>query len=145
MRMLRVDKITYFILQETLLRYANGVAGSLALWGIIGREVREIERAAARLLRAVKNPEKRDRVHRVALRSAYGGGSLPTREIASAGVCIDVPGMSAAELYSRFIDEEVPVVGYILDDRYTLDLRTVFPDDIAVLAASIDRVLAGGD
>ena len=144
MRMLRVDKITYFILQETLLRYANDKTESIALWEIVGRDAGEIERTATRLVRAVKNPRKKDCIRRVGVSSTYGGGSLPTREIASAGVCITVPGVSADELYARFIDEEIPVVGYILDDRFTLDLRTVLPDDIPVLAASIDRMLDGG-
>ncbi|HSV97373.1 MAG TPA: L-seryl-tRNA(Sec) selenium transferase [Spirochaetota bacterium] len=144
MRMLRVDKITYFILQETLLRHANDGGASLALWDIIHQSRHDVERKTARLLRAVKASGKRDCIRRAALKSTYGGGSLPAREIESAGIRIVVPGQSADELYARFIDEDVPVVGYILDDCFTLDLRTVLAHDIPALAASIDRILPGG-
>jgi L-seryl-tRNA(Ser) seleniumtransferase len=142
--MLRVDKMTYFLLQETLLRYANDESGSLALWGVIHQGRRDIERKITRLMRAIRAPGRREFIKRTALRSTYGGGTLPTREIESAGIRIAVPGMSAGELYARFIDEEVPVVGYILDDCFTLDLRTVLPDDIPALAGSIDRLLPDG-
>jgi L-seryl-tRNA(Sec) selenium transferase len=143
MRMLRVDKITYYILQETLLRYANDGGASLALWNIIHQSRHDVERKTARLLRAVKAPGKRDCIKRAALKSTYGGGSLPAREIESAGIRIVVPGLSADELYARFIDEDIPIVGYILDDCFTIDLRTVLHGDLPVLAASIDRILQG--
>ena len=35
MRMLRADKLTYFILQETLLRYVNGEAGGISPWSVM--------------------------------------------------------------------------------------------------------------
>ncbi len=35
MRMIRVDKITYMILQETLLEYVNGSQQDIELWKLI--------------------------------------------------------------------------------------------------------------
>ncbi len=143
MRMLRVDKIAYFLLQETLLRYSNDGGESLALWSVLYQSRRDIERKTTRLMRALQSPGKRQYIKRAVLKSTYGGGALPTREIESAGIRITVPGLGADELYARFIDSEVPVVGYILDDCFTLDLRTVLAGDIPVLAALIDRILPG--
>ena len=51
-------------------------------------------------------------------------------------------------MYAAFISAEVPVVGSIIDGRYTLDFRTILDRDVPAAAEAADRLLArhcGGD
>ncbi len=134
MRMLRVDKITYFILQETLLRYAAGDTGSIALWKIIEQDVKAIDKKISRFLRMMKTRYPGISFRRVGLKSAYGGGSLPAREPESRGVQVMIAGMSAEDISRDLLRADVPVAGYIQDGLYTLDFRTIFMEDLSDLA-----------
>jgi L-seryl-tRNA(Ser) seleniumtransferase len=141
MRMIRVDKITYYIIQETLLIYDNGEYEDIPLWSTIFQDKKTISGKITRLMRNIKHPMKKDLVKRVNTLSTYGGGTLPTLEVESAGVEIRLPGIKPDDLYTRMISLELPVVGAIIDDRYTLDFMTVFDDDIPYIASVIEDLL----
>jgi L-seryl-tRNA(Ser) seleniumtransferase len=63
-----------------------------------------------------------------------GGGTLPGVEIPSVGLRLD--GDRTAELRAG----TPPVVARVADQATLLDLRTVHPDDDAVLGAALDRL-----
>src|SRR5437763_16569887 len=68
---------------------------------------------------------------------ALGGGTTPTETIPS--IAIEVPG-NASELASRFLRHDPPIVGRIVDDRFTIEVRTLSDDDRRVVAeATGDR------
>jgi L-seryl-tRNA(Ser) seleniumtransferase len=92
-------------------------------------------------MKRVAADKKREIIKRVPLRSVFGGGTLPTLKIESAGIQIDVPGASGDDIYKHFLSQEIPIVGYILEDKFTLDMRTVFDDDIPAIAAAIDSLI----
>ena len=141
MRMLRVDKIAYYLLQETLIRYANREMEKITLWNIIFQNKKVIANKINRLMKKVSAENKKEIIKRVPLRSVFGGGTLPTLKIESAGIQIDVPGMRGDDIYKHFILQEIPIVGYILEDAFTMDLRTVFDDDIPAVASAIDGLI----
>lgn len=143
MRMLRVDKVTYFLLQETLIHYMNNDPGGIRLWDIILQDTPVIMKKISRLVKAIKSPIKKDVLKRLELKSTFGGGTLPTVSIKSAGLQIDLPDMKAGRISNILLESEPPVVGYILDGKYTIDFRTILPEDIPALAASIDKLLEG--
>jgi L-seryl-tRNA(Ser) seleniumtransferase len=66
--------------------------------------------------------------------AALGGGTTPTETIPS--VAIAVAG-NAGELRARFLSMEIPIIGRVAEDRFTLDLRTVLPADLPVVAAAL--------
>jgi L-seryl-tRNA(Ser) seleniumtransferase len=68
-----------------------------------------------------------------------GGGAAPERPIS--GEALALPGDS--DLLSRLRLGDPPVVGYIREGRLILDLRTVDPDDDALLATAVTAALAG--
>ncbi len=141
MRMLRVDKMTYYLLQETLIHYANRDIDKVSLWNIVFQNKKAIGNKVNRLMKRVKAENKKEILTKVPLKSVFGGGSLPTLKIESSGLQINIPNLKGEEIYRRFITEEVPIVGYILDDLFTLDLRTVFDDDIPIIGEVIDRLI----
>jgi L-seryl-tRNA(Ser) seleniumtransferase len=74
--------------------------------------------------------------------AAFGGGSMPGVEIPSLGIGIDMPGVKPDDIYSFFLDRDVPVLGLVSGDRFILDMMTVLEDDIPLLAGAIDELIS---
>jgi L-seryl-tRNA(Ser) seleniumtransferase len=142
MRMLRVDKVTYFILQETLILHVNGEYDDIALWGIMRQNKKDISARISRFIRTIKSPGKKQILKRIETQSTIGGGAMPGFHMESMGVQIDVPGISAEDIHSAFISADVPVVGTIIDGHYTLDFRTVLDIDVPAIAGVVERLIA---
>src|SRR5207302_54851 len=62
---------------------------------------------------------------------ALGGGTTPTETIAS--VAIHVPG-KASDLYARFLEQQIG--GRIVEDRFTVEVRTLLEEDLASLRSA---------
>lgn len=127
-RALRVDKLTLAALEATLLSYARGRARS--------------EIPVLRML-ALHRSELRERATRFAERiggrvidgeSAVGGGAFPEAGLPTSLVVIDAP---AAILEAKLRAGTPPVIARIANERVLLDLRTVLPEQEAVLARLI--------
>jgi L-seryl-tRNA(Ser) seleniumtransferase len=133
MRALRVDKMTLAALEATLAEYAGGRANAtIPVQRMLHLTVGEIE-ARAQVLAATLTAHG----WRVALltgASAVGGGSAPGIALPTVLVSIERAGESAAatEQWLRTLDP--PVIARIEDDRVVFDLRTVLPDQDAVVA-----------
>ncbi|HPR47443.1 MAG TPA: L-seryl-tRNA(Sec) selenium transferase, partial [Spirochaetota bacterium] len=141
MRMIRVDKITYFLLQETLLAYLNDRKSDISLWEIALNGKEKADRRALRLMKKVERPDKKMFMKRVPTKCAFGGGALPGVEIDSTGIAINIPGTTPAELYTFFVREPVPIIGAVINDAFTIDLVTVLDKDITDLAQSISACI----
>ncbi len=140
MRMLRVDKITYMILQETLLSYVNGKYSETELWHSITQGVDTVSRRTSRLIRMCGDGAK-SVIKKVKTRCAYGGGSMPGKELDSFGVEILLPEFSPDEIYDYFISCSPPVVGTVREGRYVIDMFTVFERDMKDLAEAIKSLM----
>jgi L-seryl-tRNA(Ser) seleniumtransferase len=134
MRMLRVDKVTYFILQEALIRHVNGEYDDIVLWNVMTQAKKDISARISRFMRAVRNPGKKQVITKIKTQSTIGGGAMPGFQMESAGVRIDIPGVSAEEVHFSMMSAGVPVVGTIIDGHYTLDFRTVLDDEVTAAA-----------
>ncbi len=140
MRMIRVDKITYYLLQETLIKYQNNKIREIALWDIILQKRERLNKKVNSFLKRLSSEEKKF-VRKINTKNTFGGGAMPTVENDSLGVAIEVPEVSVEIIYTAFIREEVPIVGTIVDNRFVLDFMTVFETDIPRLAASVSSVI----
>ena len=143
MRMLRVDKITYYLLQETLIHYSNREIEKVSLWNIIFQNKKILGNKANRLIKKIKAKSRKDFTAKINARSVFGGGSLPTLKIESIAVQVSVPGMSGNQISDSFLNRPVPIVGYILNDKFTLDLRTITDAEIPEVAEAIDSLIEG--
>ena len=67
-----------------------------------------------------------------------GGGTLPKSTMSSVTIEIIPSDCSVAAFAARLRNSAPPVIGYIANDRFKLDLRTVFPqqDDLVIQAIS---------
>jgi len=141
MRMLRVDKITYFILQETLLLYANNRFKDVPIWEKIFQDKKPLTQKATSILKKIKSEQKKSCIKKIKSRATYGGGSMPTVEIESLALEISLPNKSPEWINSYFINEENPIIGIIENNRYKIDLFSIFKEEIPAIAKSIEKLL----
>ncbi len=143
MRALRVDKISYFILQETLLAYMNERGREVGVWSGIFQDRAAVAKKIERTMKRITHERKKEMVARVECKSTFGGGSMPGYTLQSVGVQIDVPGLRADDIDRALTANEVPIVGFIADGKYTLDFRTVLEEDIPVIVQALTALFSG--
>ena len=135
MRMIRVDKITYMILQETLLKYVNQAEDDIKLRGMIMRKPENVSRMVNRFIKMCG--PGRDMLKKVKVKGTFGGGAMPGQEIDSLGVEVNVPGMSPDEVYDYFLSGTPPVTGVVQEGKFILNFLTVFERDLGDLAEMV--------
>ncbi|KPJ80538.1 MAG: hypothetical protein AMS19_09385, partial [Gemmatimonas sp. SG8_23] len=148
-RALRVDKVTLAGLEATLRLYrrperVSAEVPTLAMLRVSTSELEARARALCARIREVLGSERADRVGLsvVRTRGAVGGGTYPGVELDSWAVALR-PAVGPHALADALRGGSPPVVGRIVDDVLTLDVRTVFPDQEHELARRVDEALRG--
>ncbi len=137
-RATRPDKVVLAALLATLRLYRTGQARSeIPIWRQIGASVEDLERRARRIVELLGMP----RVAAASSTSTIGGGSLPGQTQRSWAVAIETDG--ADRLLAALRQGRPAVIGRIVDGIVTLDLRTVDPEDDAILPVAIRAALEG--
>ena len=70
--------------------------------------------------------------------SVIGGGATPEQSIPTWLIAVDC--LDVVETERQLRSGETPVVARVADGRLILDLRTVFPEDEAALAAALRAI-----
>ena len=134
MRALRVDKITYAALEATLVEYAAGRAAATVpvqrMLTTTADEIRTRAEASAAQIAGLAGW----RAHVVEGVSAVGGGSAPGVDLPTWLVVVEKDDTSPDALEERLRRLTPPVIARIDTDRVVLDLRTVLPEQDALLA-----------
>ncbi len=140
MRIMRVDKITYFIIQEVLLRYANHQHCTLPVWDMMKQDVTIIDKKIKKLMKKL-NADIKPYIHHTASKTAFGGGAMPHKVLPDYGIIIAIDGKRAGDIAHHMVHQPVPIIGYIQNDAYTLNFRTIDDNDIASIADAINSLL----
>ena len=70
-----------------------------------------------------------------------GSGSLPTEKIPSIAIIIRGENIKAQEIYNKLLNARVPVIGYISNNLYHIDLKAIPEDEIKNLISSLKECL----
>jgi L-seryl-tRNA(Ser) seleniumtransferase len=135
MRAVRVDKMTYAALEATLAEYAAGRAASTVPVQRMLTLTPVAMRARADALAAAIAAVAGWRAEIIAGASAIGGGSAPGIELPTWLVAIARDGLTAHGLEQQLRRLTPPVIARIEGDRVVFDVRTIAPDEDAVIAA----------
>ena len=140
MRALRVDKITYAALEATLAEYAAGrAAETIPVQRMLTATAGEIRVRAEALANAItRNAAWRATLETGA--SAVGGGSAPGVELPTWLVAMTKDGSTPDALDARLRNLTPPIVARIERGHLLLDLRTVAPDEDALLVALLQSL-----
>ena len=126
MRALRAGKESYAVIAETLRAFATGrYEQEIPIYRMLATPADALRSRASELVRGT-------RCKVVESDCALGGGTTPTETIRS--IAIHVPG-KASELHRRFLEQNI--VGRIVDDRFTIEVRTLLEGDLAVVSAAL--------
>lgn len=140
MRIVRVDKITYFIIQEVLLKYANNQHGALAAWFFMKQDLQTLDKKIKKLFKKLKS-EVRPHIRRINSKTAFGGGAMPDKVLPDYGIAIAIDGKKATDIATHMVSQPVPIVGYIQNDVFTINFRTIPDDDIGNVANAINSLV----
>jgi L-seryl-tRNA(Ser) seleniumtransferase len=136
MRALRVDKLVYAALDRTLIEYLRGgFRRNLPVWRMLALSAEEIGARAESLRTSLEGGSLR--VDVVEGYSLTGGGSAPEERIPTRLLAISSPRLSADRLEAALRRFRTPILCRIVEDRVLIDLRTVFPDQDAIVCEAL--------
>jgi L-seryl-tRNA(Ser) seleniumtransferase len=134
-RVLRLDRLQIAALRETLASYVRGRAfEEIPTLRMLAASAEEIGRRAERLLDALRTRAPGLDASIIDGVSRPGGGSSPVGELPTKLVAVSDPSGDAARIERRLRRGDPPVIARVQDGLLLLDLRTVLPDQDAILA-----------
>ena len=120
LRMLRVDKITLSLLEETIKAYLKEEFDKIPTLNMLFQNTKELKKRALHVEEQIGS----NLVSTLETKTVMGGGTLPNREFPS--IALHVEG-KAQKLEREF--RKRLVIGRIENDKFLLDIRTIQPKD----------------
>jgi L-seryl-tRNA(Ser) seleniumtransferase len=144
MRALRIDKLTLTALESTLLLYIDEkrAVAEIPVLKMLGLNLKKLKSRGRRLLKRLQG--RVDQSIQMVLKedvSQVGGGALPLQELPTIVLSIKSPDYSANSLEQRLRRVNPPIISRISRDELIFDMRTVFDEEIPILADGIEKVL----
>jgi len=139
-RALRVDKLTYAALEATLLGYVKRDHDAIPTLKMMRLSKDEVGTRAEALAKGISSSTRKIRVEVVDGGSVIGGGAAPSSILPTRLLAVTSADLSADELSSRLRHSDPPIIARVEEGRVLLDLRTVFPDQDALIAAALHRI-----
>ncbi len=150
-RALRVDKLTYAVLETTLLAYVKRDHDSVPVLRMLRLSKDEIARRAEEIVSRVKSREAKSlssssslslslsllKLELVDGESVIGGGAAPSAVLPTRLIALSHRDLSAEALNRRLRESAPPIIARVEEGRVLLDLRTVFPEQDANLASTL--------
>jgi len=72
--------------------------------------------------------------------SGMGGGALPGENIPTKLVCIHSEKINAIELANKLRNSTPPIFARIEQDRVLLDMRTVYDEEVDMIAVALEKI-----
>ncbi len=143
-RALRIDKLTLAALESTLLLYLDEKTAmeEIPTLRMLSLDTRKLKRRGKRLLKRLSGAM--DKKGTFLLRedvSQVGGGALPLQELPTAVVAIKPLDLSVNSLEENLRKGKPPIISRISKEELVLDMRTVFDEEIPLLAQAIEKIL----
>jgi L-seryl-tRNA(Ser) seleniumtransferase len=128
-RALRCGKLTLAALEATLRRYRQSpnIVEEIPTLRAFARPVLEVRAVGETLLPKLQTALGRD--FNLSLQdstSQIGSGAMPTEELPTVVITIEHPKQSANAIANKFRQASPPIIGRIQNDKFLLDLRTIF-------------------
>ncbi|MCP4404432.1 MAG: L-seryl-tRNA(Sec) selenium transferase [bacterium] len=142
-RALRVDKMTLAALEVTLGHYrdADEAKREIETLRKIAMSANDLQSLAGNLRKQLQDASIPTEI--VSITSQVGGGALPTQELPSCGVAVELSSFSPSTIARNLRHGNPPIVGRIVKGHYLLDVRTLeveeFPLIVRQLSAMVER------
>jgi L-seryl-tRNA(Ser) seleniumtransferase len=141
-RVLRVDKLTFAALEETLKAYAIGEAAAMELPTVrdVIRTPEDIRRQAETFIREMEAKTSAYRLYLKESTSQIGGGTMPGVELPTFMAAVSHINLSAQELAAKLRSCRPAVIARIQDERVCLDFRTIEAGEMAEMIKGFEAI-----
>jgi L-seryl-tRNA(Ser) seleniumtransferase len=131
-RALRCDKLVFAVLQSTVDLHLNQSTSEIPAIALLQGSENEMRARAAAIAGRLEALPVRIAIGCGAVK--VGGGALPKSTMSSVTIDIVPENCSLSDFAVRLRASNPPVIGYVANERFKLDLRTIFPqqDDAVV-------------
>ena len=131
-RALRCDKLGLAALQATVDLHLRGAQSEIPALALLRISKDELRARAAAIIERLRGLPAQISVGRGAVK--VGGGTMPRSTISSVAIDIVPKDCSVNEFADRLRALTPPIIGYVANKSFKLDLRTIFPqqDDAVV-------------
>ena len=141
-RAFRCDKIRISIMETILRTYytKENIKESNLTIQLFKRKLSELHEMGKKIIDSLIDNSK----YKISLEKSFveaGSGSLPTEKISSYSILIISNKYKANHLYNKFLTAKSPVVGYINNNIFRIDLKAIPKDQINLLISSIRQCL----
>ena len=137
-RALRCDKLILSMLEEITEEHLKK-NNSIPLLKMLSTSVEELALRAGNIVNELN--ELPAKISIGDGESRMGGGTMPKSAIPSKTIDILPDNLSLPKLAKRLRETDNPVMGYIADEKFKIDLRTIFPRQDQILTKSIKESL----
>ncbi len=145
-RALRLDKMFLAGLERVLLYYLKGEATKkIPAWQMISTPLKVLQTRAEKIRDELKKSGIKVTIQKS--QSTVGGGSLPGETLSTTVISIESVSsvgrpidLSADQQAKLFREQSPPIIGRIEDEKFVLDLRTVFPHQDETLVSAIKNI-----
>ncbi len=136
-RAVRPDKLTLAALASTLRDWRTGAWRRFPIYVAAAARLEDLEKRGERIIREAASSG--GAVSAVISRSeaAFGGGTSPEKVFPSLAVALTHRELSAEALAASLRHGSPPVVARVEENRVLLDLRSILPEEDAMLAAAL--------
>ena len=140
-RALRCDKLIFAALQSTVDLHLNESTSEIPALALLRISRDELRARAAAIFARLRGLPLQITIGRGAVKA--GGGTLPRSMISSITIDIVPENCSVRDFATSLRTSVPPVVGYIANERFKLDLRTIFPHQDDAVIDAIRSACAG--
>ncbi len=139
-RVVRLDKLALAALAATIVAWKTGKWRDFPVYRAAGQSLDRLRDRGEVIQDALRRRAPAVALELVASSAFFGGGTSPEKPFPSRALAVSLPGLAAEELAGRLRSAEPPIVARIEEDRLLLDLRSVDPDEDALLIETLSRV-----
>jgi L-seryl-tRNA(Ser) seleniumtransferase len=136
-RAVRPDKLTLAALAATLAAWKTGAWRGFPVYRAAAATAASLEERGERILLAALEPGASLSGAVLPSRAAFGGGTSPEKLFESRALAVSDARASAEALAARLRTSKPPVVSRVEGDRVWLDLRSIAPEEDALVAAAL--------
>lgn len=139
LRMLRVDKLTLAILQETLKNYIFADGENIPVIQLILQDKKEQLKKCKALKELIENNLK-DKINSVEVKedlSCIGGGSCPEEYFESYAVFLSFKDFTAEDIKKKLLQFRIPIIVRIKDEKVLINTLTLLDDDINIVIEAL--------
>lgn len=142
-RALRIDKLTLASLESTLLLYLDErkALEEIPTLRMLTLDFKRLKQRGKRLMKRLAGVAEVEAVLKEDV-SQVGGGSLPLQELPTMVIALKPRSLSVNDLEKRLRQGQPAIVSRISREEVILDLRTIFDEEVPVVAEGIEKAVA---